>query len=218
MKALIVEDNKDLNYTLTEILQLNGFFTDSAFDGEEALEYIQQFDYDIIILDVMLPKLDGFQVCKIIRKKNINTPVLMLTAKDTTKDKIKGLNLGADDYLPKPFDMDELLARIKAIIRRNSTVKTNVIRINQYQIDLENRTVLKNDKKIELTPKLFCILEQLLINRGKIVSYDALMNKCWDISDYPTKETVRANIKLLRKYLEDKNLIKNIPGVGYKIE
>jgi two-component system copper resistance phosphate regulon response regulator CusR len=218
MKALIVEDNKDLNYTLTEILQLNGFFTDSVFDGEEAIEYIQQFDYDIIILDVMLPKLDGFQVCKIIREKNINTPVLMLTAKDTTKDKIKGLNIGADDYLPKPFDMDELLARIKAIIRRNSTIKTNVIRIGQYQIDLENRTIFKNDKKIELTPKLFCILEQLLINRGKIVSYDALMNRCWDISDYPTKETVRANIKLLRKYLEDKDLIKNIPGVGYKIE
>lgn len=218
MKALIVEDNKDLNYTLTEILQINNFLTDSAFDGEEALDYIENYDYNIIILDIMLPKIDGFRLCEIIRKKNIQTPILMLTAKSATQDKVKGLNIGADDYLSKPFDMEELIARVKALIRRSSTNKLNVLKINNYTFDIENRIVYKNDKKIELTPKLFCILQQLLINRGKIVSYDALMNRCWDITDYPTKETVRANIKLLRKLLEDKDLIKNIPGVGYKIE
>ena len=218
MKALIVEDNKDLNYTLTEILQINNFLTDSAFDGEEALDYIENYDYNIIILDIMLPKIDGFRLCEIIRKKNIQTPILMLTAKSATQDKVKGLNIGADDYLSKPFDMEELIARVKALIRRSSTNKSNVLKINNYTFDIENRIVYKNGKKIELTPKLFCILQQLLINRGKIVSYDALMNRCWDITDYPTKETVRANIKLLRKLLEDKDLIKNIPGVGYKIE
>ncbi len=218
MKALIVEDNKDLNYTIKEILELNGFFTQSAFDGEEALDYIQLYDYDIIILDIMLPKIDGFKVCQIVREKNIYTPILMLTAKSSTKDKVQGLNLGADDYLSKPFDMEELIARVKALIRRSSYEKNNIISIKNFKFDLENRTVFKDDKKIELTPKLFCILQQLLLNRGKIVSYEALMNKCWDINDYPTKETVRANIKLLRKLLNDKDLIKNIPSVGYKIE
>ncbi len=218
MKALIVEDNKDLNYTLTEILQINNFLTDSAFDGEEALDYIENYDYNIIILDIMLPKIDGFNLCKIIREKNIQTPVLMLTAKSTTQDKVKGLNIGADDYLSKPFDMEELVARVKALIRRSSSNKSKIIRINEYTFDIENRIVYKSGKKIELTPKLFCILQQLLINRGKIVSYEALMNRCWEITDYPTKETVRANIKLLRKQLKDKDLIKNIPGVGYKIE
>ncbi|EDP73714.1 response regulator transcription factor, partial [Hydrogenivirga sp. 128-5-R1-1] len=196
----------------------NNFLTDSAFDGEEALDYIENYDYNIIILDIMLPKIDGFRLCEIIRKKNIQTPILMLTAKSATQDKVKGLNIGADDYLSKPFDMEELIARVKALIRRSSTNKSNVLKINNYTFDIENRIVYKNGKKIELTPKLFCILQQLLINRGKIVSYDALMNRCWDITDYPTKETVRANIKLLRKLLEDKDLIKNIPGVGYKIE
>ena len=218
MKALIVEDNKDLNYTLTEILQINNFLTDSAFDGEEALDYIENYDYNIIILDIMLPKIDGFNLCKIIREKNIQTPILMLTAKSTTQDKVKGLNIGADDYLPKPFDMEELIARVKALIRRSSANKSKIIKLNEYTFDIENRVVYKNDKKIELTPKLFCILQQLLINRGKIVSYEALMNRCWEITDYPTKETVRANIKLLRKQLKDKDLIKNIAGVGYKIE
>lgn len=218
MKALIVEDNKDLNYTLTEILQINNFLTDSAFDGEEALDYIENYDYNIIILDIMLPKIDGFNLCKIIREKNIQTPILMLTAKSTTQDKVKGLNIGADDYLPKPFDMEELIARVKALIRRSSANKSKIIKLKEYTFDIENRVVYKNDKKIELTPKLFCILQQLLINRGKIVSYEALMNRCWEITDYPTKETVRANIKLLRKQLKDKDLIKNIAGVGYKIE
>ncbi|RMA93071.1 response regulator transcription factor [Hydrogenothermus marinus] len=218
MKILIVEDNKDLNETIKEILEINGFLSDSAYDGEEALDFIQNFDYDLIILDIMLPKIDGFQVCKEIRDKGIDTPVLMLTAKDTTKDKVKGLDIGADDYLVKPFEIEELIARIKALIRRTSSQKKDIIKISNYIFDLKNRKVFKDNQEIQLTPKLFCILEQLLRNRGNIVSYESLMNKCWDINDYPTKETVRANIKLLRKTLNDKDLIKNITGVGYKIE
>jgi len=218
MKVLVVEDNKDLNDTIKEILELNGFIVESAFDGYEALSFIDVSEYDLIILDIMLPKIDGFQVCKEIRNKNIETPILMLTAKDSTKDKVKGLNIGADDYLSKPFDIEELVARIKALIRRTSSQKTEVYRIDNYTFDLDKRKVFKGNEEIMLTPKLFCILEQLLRNRGNIVSYESLMNKCWDINDYPTKETVRANIKLLRKTLRDKDIIKNIPGVGYKIE
>ncbi len=218
MKVLIVEDNYELNKTLKEILELNGYLVESAYDGEEALDYILSGDYDIIILDILLPKLDGYDVCKIIRDKGIKTPVLMLTAKGTIQDKVKGLDIGADDYLVKPFDIEELLARIRALIRRNSTEKSDIVKIGNIEIDFANREVRKDGKKLIVPPKLFCILEQLVRNRGKVVSYETLMNKCWDINDYPTKENVRANIKLLRKLLGNKDIIHNVLGVGYKID
>ncbi len=218
MKVLVVEDNYELNKTLKEILELNGYLVESAYDGEEALDYILSGDYDIIILDILLPKLDGYEVCKIIRDKGIKTPVLMLTAKGTIQDKVKGLDIGADDYLVKPFDIEELLARIRALIRRNSTEKSDIVKIDNIEIDFTNREVRKDGKKLIVPPKLFCILEQLVRNRGKVVSYETLMNKCWDINDYPTKENVRANIKLLRKLLGNKDIIHNVLGVGYKID
>ncbi len=218
MKVLIVEDNVDLNKSLKEILELQGYLVESAFEGEEALDYILSGEYDLIILDILLPKLDGYEVCKIIREKGIKTPVLMLTAKGTIQDKVKGLDIGADDYLVKPFDIDELLARIRALIRRNSSDKSDKVKIGNLEIDFNTREVRKGGKKIIVPPKLFCILEQLVRNRGKVVTYETLMNKCWDITDYPTRENVRANIKLLRKVLGEKDLITNIVGVGYKID
>ncbi len=218
MKVLIVEDNVDLNESLKEILELNGYNVEVAFDGEEGLEMAKMVEPDVIILDIMLPKIDGYQVCQILRQRGINTPILMLTAKDSLSDKVKGLDIGADDYLPKPFEIEELLARIRALIRRNSYQKSDIYRIGDFTFDLTAKKVYKADQEIELSPKLFCILEQLLRNRGSVITYESLMNKCWDLNDYPTKETVRANIKLLRKMLGDKELIKNIPGVGYKIE
>jgi len=218
MKILIVEDNIELNNTLKEILELNSYLVDTVYDGEQALEYLNLYDYDLVILDIMLPKIDGFQVCRIMREKEDHTPVLMLTAKDTTSDKVKGLDTGADDYLVKPFDIDELLARVRALIRRVSTEKSNVVHIGDITVDLEKREVYKEGKNLIITPKLFCILEQLIRNRGKVVTYESLMNKCWDITDYPSRETVRANIKLLRKILQSKDIIHNVSGVGYKIE
>lgn len=218
MKILIVEDNVELNNSLKEILEISGYLVESAYDGEEALDYILSGEYDLIILDILLPKLNGYEVCKVIREKGIKTPVLMLTAKGTIQDKVKGLNIGADDYLVKPFDIDELIARIKALLRRASTDKADTVQIGDLEIDFDTREVKKKGKKIIVPPKLFCILEQLVRNRGKVVSYETLMNKCWDINDYPTKENVRANIKLLRRLLEDKDLIHNVVGVGYKID
>lgn len=218
MKILIIEDNVELQHTLKEIFELDNYIVETASDGEEGIQLAKLTEPDVILLDIMLPKIDGFQVCKILREKGINTPILMLTAKDTTKDKVKGLDIGADDYLPKPFDIDELLARVRALIRRNSAQKTDIYKIGDYTFDLSAKKVEKNGKPIELSQKLFCILEQLLRNRGKVVSYETLMNKCWDINDYPTKETVRAHIKLLRKALNDKDLIQNVSGMGYKIE
>ena len=218
MKILVVEDNEELNNTLKEILEINDYIVDSVFDGEQALEFANLYEYDLIILDIMLPKIDGYKVCQILREKGNNTPVLMLTAKDTLQDKVKGLDIGADDYLVKPFEIEELLARVRALIRRVSTEKNKIVNLGDIKIDLEKREVYRDGKSLVITPKLFCILEQLIRNRGKIVTYESLMNKCWDITDYPSKETVRANIKLLRKILQDKDIIQNISGVGYKIE
>ncbi|WP_297452899.1 response regulator transcription factor [Persephonella sp.] len=218
MKILVVEDNQELNNTLKEILELNDYIVDSVLDGEQALEFANLYEYDLIILDIMLPKIDGYKVCQILREKGNNTPVLMLTAKDTLQDKVKGLDIGADDYLVKPFEIEELLARVRALIRRVSTEKNKIVQLGDIKIDLEKREVYRDGKSLVITPKLFCILEQLIRNRGKIVTYESLMNKCWDITDYPSKETVRANIKLLRKILQDKDIIQNISGVGYKIE
>jgi len=218
MKVLVVEDNVELNNTLKEILELNGYLVDTVYDGEQALDFLSLYDYDLVILDIMLPEIDGFQVCKSMRDKGDFTPVLMLTAKDTTPDKVKGLDIGADDYLVKPFDIDELLARVRALIRRVSTEKSNVVQVGDITVDLEKREVYKDGKSLIITPKLFCILEQLIRNRGRVVTYESLMNKCWDITDYPSRETVRANIKLLRKILQNKDIIHNVSGVGYKIE
>ncbi len=218
MKILVVEDNEELNNTLKEILELNGYYVDAVFDGEEALEHMKMYDYDAVILDIMLPKVDGFRVCQIVRERKDDTPILMLTAKDSTQDKVKGLDIGADDYLVKPFEIEELLARVRALIRRVSTEKTNVVKIKDITIDLDKREVYRDGKNLIITPKLFCILEQLIRNRGKVVTYESLMNKCWDITDYPSRETVRANIKLLRKILQDRDIIQNVSGVGYKIE
>ncbi len=220
MKILIVEDNVELNDTVKEILEMNGYLVDSAYDGEEALEFLKLSEYDLIILDIMLPKIDGYEVCKIARTRGIETPVIMLTAKDQTKDKVHGLDLGADDYLVKPFDIEELLARIRALVRRTSAEKSDIVHISNLTIDLKNRKVQKEGKEVDLSPKLFCILENLVRNKGNIVTYESLMNKCWDINDYPSKETVRSNIKLLRKLIEDKDktLIQNIAGIGYKID
>lgn len=219
MKILLVEDNLDLNNAIREVLELNGYIVDSAFDGKEALNFAENSSYDVIILDLMLPDIDGLEVLKTIRSKGIDTPVIILTAKNQTKDKITGLDLGADDYITKPFDVDELLARIRAIGRRVSTEKKDIVLIDDLEIDLKNKVVKKAGKFVELTPKLYCILEQLVRNRGKIVSYETLLGKCWEITEVPSRETMRANIKNLRKLIDpDKKIIKTIEGVGYRIE
>lgn len=219
MKVLLVEDNIGLNASLKEILELNGYIVDGAFDADEALNFLQNSFYDVIILDIMLPDIDGFTLLKLIREKGIKTPVIMLTAKDQLRDKVKGLELGADDYITKPFEVEELLARIKAVARRSSVEKSDVVKIDDLEVDLSSRKVKKDGKEIDLTPKLFCILEQLVRNRGKIVTYEMLYGKCWEITEVPSNETLRANIKLLRKLIDpEKKIIKTISGVGYRID
>lgn len=219
MKILIVEDNIALNNSLKEIFELHGHIVDGAFDADEALNFVENSSYDIIVMDVMLPDIDGFALTKMLREKGIKTPIIMLTAKDQLRDKVKGLEIGADDYITKPFEVEELLARIKAIGRRISTEKEDLIKIEDLEIDLSSRIVRKNGQLVELPPKLFCILEQLVRNRGKVVTYEMLYGKCWEITEIPSNETLRANIKLLRKLIDpEKTIIKTLSGMGYRID
>lgn len=220
MKILVVEDNIELNQTLKEILETEGYIVDGVLDSKEALRLIDKIDYDLIILDIMLPEIDGYAVAKIVREKGITTPIVMLTALGELDNKLRGFQIGADDYIVKPFEVPELLARINAISKRSATLMPEVVEIENLKIDLKKRVILKEGKEIELTPKLFCILEQLLKNRGKVVTYEMLSGKCWQANENPTGETIRANMKLLRKLIgdKDKDLIKTLAGVGYRID
>ena len=168
MRILVVEDEKDLNNIITKHLKKNNFSVDSVFNGEEALEYLDYGTYDLIILDIMLPKVNGDEVIKKLRENKNETAVLMLTARDSIEDKIKGLDLGADDYLIKPFDFGELLARIRALVRRKYGNTSNTMEIDDLCIDIAKKTVVRGGKNIELTGKEYEVLEYLIQNKGHV--------------------------------------------------
>ena len=222
MKLLLVEDSTQLNKALSTILKRNSYVVDSAFDGEEALIFINEYVYDVIILDIMMPKINGLEVLKIIRDKKINTPVLMLTAKSTIEDKITGLDAGADDYLAKPFNADELLARIRALLRRKPEYKkTEVISFGDLSLDVNTSTLLCGDKQVALMNKELQIMTLLINNQGNIVSLDVISKSAWDIDAYSTSENVWVFISYLRKKINSigsKTKIKSIRYQGYYLE
>ena len=180
MRILVVEDEKDLNNIITKHLKKNNFSVDSVFNGEEALEYLDYGTYDLIILDIMLPKVNGYEVIKKLRENKNETAVLMLTARDSIEDKIKGLDLGADDYLIKPFDFGELLARIRALVRRKYGNTSNTMEIDDLCIDIAKKTVVRGGKNIELTGKEYEVLEYLIQNKGHVLSRDKIRDSVWD--------------------------------------
>jgi len=222
MKLLLVEDSIQLNKALSTILKRNSFVVDSAFDGEEALLFINQYTYDIIILDVMMPKLNGLQVLKEMRDKGISTPVIMLTAKSATEDKIAGLDTGADDYLAKPFNTDELLARIRALLRRKPNFDNKeVLKFGDLSLDIKTATLRCGNKSSLLMNKELQIMILLMNNRGQIVSLDSITQAAWDIDAYSTSENVWVFISYLRKKissLSSKVKIKSIRYQGYYLE
>ena len=222
MKLLLVEDSQQLNKALSTILKRNSFIVDSAFDGEEALLFIEQYQYDIIVLDVMMPKLNGFEVLKIMRDKKIETPVIMLTAKSTVEDKINGLDLGADDYLAKPFNTEELLARIRALLRRKpSYKKEDVITFGDLSLDVNTSTLSSGDKKVSLMNKELQIMVLLMNKQGSIVSLDEISKSAWDIDAYSTSENVWVFVSYLRKKISQVSStvkIKSIRYQGYYLE
>ena len=222
MKLLLVEDSTQLNKALSTILKRNSFVVDSAYDGEEALLFIEQYTYDIIVLDVMMPKLNGFEVLKIMRDKGIETPVIMLTAKSTVEDKINGLDLGADDYLAKPFNTEELLARIRALLRRKPVFKKeDVLTFGDLSLNVKTATLMCTDKQISLMNKELQIMILLMNNQGNIVSLDDITKNAWDVDAYSTSENVWVFISYLRKKIgkvSSKVKIKSIRYQGYYLE
>ena len=222
MKLLLVEDSIQLNKALTTVLKRNSYIVDSAFDGEEALLYIDQYKYDVIILDIMLPKINGLDVLKRVRINKIDTPIIMLTAKSTTEDKIHGLDLGSDDYLPKPFVVDELLARIRALLRRQPTYEEEAkLAFGDLVLDTNNCCLIDSDNKVTLMNKELQIMTLLMKANGNVVSQDTISKNVWDIESYSTSENVWVFISYLRKKLDSINSkvkIKSIRYQGYYLE
>lgn len=222
MKLLLVEDNPQLNKALTTLLKRNSYLVDSAFDGEEALICLNEYQYDVIILDIMLPKIDGLEVLKRARKQNIQTPIILLTARSTIEDKIVGLDLGADDYLPKPFVTEELLARIRALGRRKAPIQEKKeIVFGDLVIDESNYIIKCNEKSVSLSNKEMMILMLLVNSNGNVVSLDKITRSAWEIESYSTNENVWVFISYLRKKLEtidSKVKIKSIRYQGYYLE
>jgi len=221
MKILLVEDSERLQRSLTAGLLKRGFTIDQAFDGEEALAYIAVNQYEAIILDLMLPKVDGLTVLAKLRGSGKNCHVLILSANDQTEDRIRGLDLGADDYLVKPFAFEELVSRLRALSRRRSGDKNPVIEIDGVKIDSVSRQVIFEEKPVELTPHEYRLLEYMAHRRGRVFSHDQLIDQLYDASSYVTRNAVEAHISVLRKRLraaKAPQLIKTRRGFGYLIE
>lgn len=202
MRILIVEDEPILADTLREILISQRYTADVATDGEDGLYYATQVQYDAVILDIMLPKMSGFEVLKSIREKKINTPVLLLTAKDGVDDKVRGLDLGADDYLTKPFSSKELLARLRALTRRRGEVLLSEISFGDLQLNLSTFNLNCNGKKIHLGGKEFEIMRVLMLNEGIVLSKDTLISKVWGGDSDIMENNVEAYISFLRRKLD----------------
>ena len=203
MKILLVEDSIQLNKALTTLLRRNSYVVDSAHDGEEALLFLKEYKYDLIILDIMLPKIDGLEVLRRARKDKITTPIILLTAKSSIEDKITGLDLGADDYLPKPFNTEELLARIRALSRRSQNYEDkSEISYGDLIINENNSTCTCNENTVALTNKELEILMLLVNKKGNFVSIDEISQKAWDEEAYSTSQNVWVFISMIRKKLE----------------
>ena len=222
MKLLLVEDSVQLNKALSTVLKRNSFIVDSAFDGEEALILLKDYQYDIVILDIMLPKIDGIEVLKKARASGIQTPIIMLTAKSTTDDKILGLDAGADDYLSKPFVVEELLARIRALTRRKPVYEKNEsLSFGDLSLDLSNNNLICGKKSVLLMNKELQIMSLLMKNGESITSSDVISKSAWDIDAFSTSENVWVFISYLRKKLvsiDSKVNIKSIRQQGYFLE
>ncbi len=221
MRILIVEDDKKVGGFLKRGLQEEQYAVDVCRNGTDALYMAQLNPYDVIILDIMLPGLDGFTVCREMRRKDILTPILMLTAKDEIADKVTGLSEGADDYLTKPFAFDELLARIRALMRRSQDYKTKELKAGDLELDPLRRIVTRAGEKIDLTGKEYALLEYLLRNRGRTVTPSMILEHVWDIDYVGSSNVVNVYINHLRNKVDknfDKKLILTIRGYGFRID
>jgi DNA-binding response OmpR family regulator len=222
MRLLLVEDDVQLAESLTEVLEAQRYVVDTVKDGESGWSQMQLMDYDLTLMDVTLPYLDGIQLCQRLRSHGYEFPVLMLTARDTSQDKVRGLDSGADAYMVKPFDLSELLAQIRALLRRGSSQSAMAFVWDNLSLNPNTYEVSYNRQALRLTPKEFSILELLMRNGRRVLSRSFILESLWSMKSPPDEETVKAHIKSLRNKLKaagaPKTFIETVHGVGYRLQ
>ena len=221
MRLLLAEDEEDLSKALVAVLKYNNYSVDAVYDGEEALSYIEAGNYDGVILDIMMPKLDGISVLKKVRANGNSIPILLLTAKAEIDDKVEGLDSGADDYLTKPFSMKELLARIRVMTRRQSETTDSILRYGNISLNRATYILSCGEKEIRLSNKEYQMLEMLLANPGQVISTEQFMEKIWGFESDAEQSVVWVNLSNLRKKLTSIHAhvqIKAVRGLGYALE
>lgn len=221
MKLLVVEDEKDLNSIIVKKLIAEGYSVDSCFDGESALDYLNAVEYDGVVLDVLLPKMNGFQVLKEIRAKDIQVPVLFLTACTDTDDVVLGLDAGADDYVTKPFSFYELLARIRVMIRKKVEIRENIYQCGDLILNYNDRTVKRAGKDIDLSAREFAILFYMIRNQNIVLTREQIENNIWNMDYEGSSNIIDVYIRYLRKKVDDEfetKMIQTIRGAGYMLK
>lgn len=220
MRILVVEDEKSLNRVITKRLENEGYSVDNCFDGEEALHFMSVGEFDAVVMDIMMPKINGIEVVKRLRAQNDITPVIFLTAKDSVSDRVEGLDAGAEDYLVKPFAFEELLARIRVMTRKSAGNTTNHFAIADLTLDTMSKTVTRGGKNISLSAKEYEILEYMICNQGIVLSREKIENHVWNFDYSGGTNVVDVYIRYLRKKIDDEydvKLIHTIRGMGYAL-
>lgn len=221
MYVLVVEDERRLSQLVRRVLEEEGHTVDVAFDGGEGLALAQDGTHDVIVLDIMLPQMNGIDVCKTLRRKKVDTPVLMLTALDAVEDRVNGLDAGADDYLPKPFAFQELLARIRALSRRRvATSDPLQLEVEDLTLDVRRRRAERNSKAIDLSPKEFQLLEFMMRNRGRVLTRTQILDHLWGYDFATDSNLVDVYVAYLRRKVDkgqSRKLIRTVRGVGYAL-
>lgn len=223
MRILVVEDEHRIATSIKKGLELEKFAVDAAFDGTSGFDLASSQEYDLLILDIMLPEIDGLEICRRLRSQNIHTPILILTAKSQVQDKVAGLNLGADDYLTKPFSFEELLARVRALIRRPKQTLDTVLKLNDLSLNTQSFKVKRAGKEIILTSKEFSLLEYLIRHQGQIITKQQIINHVWDYEADILPNTIEVYIRNLRRKIDLPfkslpPLIHTVRGFGYKMD
>lgn len=218
MRVLVVEDERDLNRVISKRLEKEGYSVDSCFDGEEALDYLGVGEFDAVIIDIMMPKKNGLQVLAAMRDAHNDTPVIFLTAKDAVSDRVTGLDAGAQDYLVKPFAFEELLARLRVMLRKDAGKSSNVFELDDLVLNIAERRVWRSGNEVTLSAKEFDILEYMMRNEGKVLSREKIENHVWNFDYSGGTNVIDVYIRYLRKKIDDdfdKKLIHTIRGAGY---
>lgn len=221
MRILLAEDERDLNNIITQKLTADGYSVDRCFDGEEAIDILSYTEFDAVILDIMMPKADGFAVLNALRSMGKTTPVMFLTAKDAVSDRVRGLDSGANDYLVKPFSFEELSARLRAMTRTSFGVASNVLRIADLSMDCTARTVTRGGTEIRLSAKEYAMLEYLMYNQGRVLSREMIEDHVWNFDYEGGTNVVDVYISYLRKKIDDgydKKLIHTVRGRGFVLK